>query len=303
MSREGAAQGKVALITGATGGIGIETAVGLAQLGATVIIVGRDQTRGSAAAASVRTASGNPNVDFIAADLASQSSVRQLANTVLDRYDRLDVLINNVGGTFSTASKTADGVETVFAVNYLNPFLLTLLLLPRLQASGSARIVNVSSMAHRLIRSFDFDDLQHERTFLGMYNYGHAKLAKLIFTYELARRLAGTGVTVNAYDPGNAATDGSRSLAADQLPWFMKMMYPLMGMVQRYNARYATAEKAARGSVYLASSPEVEGMTGKHYNAAMKVTLSSKLSLEADGKRLWDASIVLVGEVEAELLV
>lgn len=290
-------QKKVVLITGATSGIGVETAVGLAKLGATVIIVGRDQKRGSAAAESIRQVSGNSDVEFIAADLASQASVRQLAKTVLESYDRLDVLINNVGASFSTASKTADGIETSFAINYLNPFLLTLLLLPRLQASAPARIVNVSSMSHRLIRTFDFDDLQHEREFLGMYNYGHAKLAKMMFTYELARRLEGTGVTVNAYDPGNAATDGSRSLAADQLPWFMRMMYPLMGLVQSFNSRYATAEKAARGSIYLASSPDVEGVTGKHFNAAQKITPSSKLSYDADAaKRLWDASLALVGE-------
>src|SRR5512143_3700290 len=186
--------GKVVLITGGTRGIGRATAIGLAALGARVAITGRDRARAEVAAIEVRTATGNPNVDAFAADLSSQAEVRRLAGEVLDAYPRLDVLVNNVGGYWASRHVTADGLERTFALNHLAAFLLTNLLLDRLRASAPARVVTVSSGAHSL-GTIDFDDLQGERAYSGQAAYNQSKLATPMFTYELARRLAGTGVT------------------------------------------------------------------------------------------------------------
>jgi retinol dehydrogenase 12 len=287
-------QTKVVLITGATAGIGKQTAIGLAQQGAQVIIVGRNAERGAEAVSEIKAASNSTSVEFIPADLSLLKSVRELAKTFQDRYPRLDVLINNIGASFGQCQETSEGFERTFAINYLAPFLLTTLLLPTMKNSTPARIVNVSSRAHRLFGPLDFNDLESKKNFLGMRAYGQAKLAKLLFTYELARQLEGAGITVNAVDPGNADTEGMRSLSAEQLPWFLRLFFPLMGLTQRYVARFATAEKAAKSSIYLASSPEVANVTGKHFDAAMKMTNSAKPSYdEAAGKRLWDVSIAL----------
>jgi NAD(P)-dependent dehydrogenase (short-subunit alcohol dehydrogenase family) len=189
--------GKTVLITGGTGGIGKATAIGLARLGARVGIVGRDHARAEAAAADIRAKSGNPAVDVFAADLSSQAEVRRLAAEVLDAYPRLDVLVNNVGGFWEHRHVTADGLERTFAVNHLAPFLLTGLLRERLVASRPARVVTVSSGAQSMGR-IDFDDLQSERNYSGQRAYNQSKLANVMFTYELARRLEGTGVTATA---------------------------------------------------------------------------------------------------------
>ena len=186
--------GKSVLVTGGTGGIGKATATGLAALGARVGITGRDQARTEAAAAGIRAATGNPAVDAFAADMSAQAGVRRLAAQVLDTYPRLDVLVNNVGGFWAHRHVTADGLEHTFALNHLAPFLLTSLLLDRLTASAPARIVTVSSGAHASGR-IDFDDLQGERNYSGQRAYSQSKLANVMFTYELARRLEGTGVT------------------------------------------------------------------------------------------------------------
>jgi retinol dehydrogenase 14 len=196
--------GKTVLVTGATGGIGKATAAGLAGLGARVGITGRDRARADAAAADIR-ASGGPGVDIFVADMSSQDEVRGLAVEVLDAYPRLDVLVNNVGGSWAHRHTTVDGLEYTFALNHLAPFLLTNLLIERLRASAPARIVTVSSGAHAAGR-IDFDDLQGERAYSVHRAYSQSKLANVMFTYELARRLDGSGVTATVLHPGVVRT-------------------------------------------------------------------------------------------------
>lgn len=205
---------KTVLVTGGTGGIGRATAIGLASMGAHVGITGRDWARAEEAAAVIADESGNPTVDVFVADMSSQTEVRRLADEVLAAYPRLDVLVNNVGGFWAHRHLTADGLEHTFALNHLAPFLLTNLLLERLIVSEPARIVTVSSGAHAMGR-VDFDDLMGEREYSGHRAYNQSKLANVMFTYELARRLEGTGVSANVLHPGMTNTafsseDGSR---------------------------------------------------------------------------------------------
>ena len=206
--------GKSVLVTGGTSGIGKATAAGLAALGARVGITGRDPARTEAAAASIRATSGSPAVDGFAADMSAQAGVRRLAAQVLDTYQRLDVLVNNAGGFWAHRHVTADGLEHTFALNHLAPFLLTSLLLDRLAASAPARIITVSSGAHARGR-IDFDDLQGERDYSGQRAYSQSKLANVMFTYELSRRLDGTGVTATVLHPGVVRTSfGAEDQAA-----------------------------------------------------------------------------------------
>ena len=206
--------GKSVLVTGGTGGIGKATAIGLAALGARVGITGRDQARTEAAAAGIGAAPGSPAVDAFAADMSAQAGVRRLAAQVAGTYPRLDVLVNNVGGFWAHRHLTADGLERTFALNHLAPFLLTSLLLDRLTASAPARVVTVSSGAHARGR-IDFDDLQGERNYSGQRAYSQSKLANVMFTYELARRLEGTGVTATVCHPGVVRTSfGAEDQAA-----------------------------------------------------------------------------------------
>jgi retinol dehydrogenase 14 len=275
--------GRAVLITGGTGGIGKATAAGLATLGARVGIVGRDRQRGAAAAADIQAASGNPAVDVFAADLSAQAQVRRLAQEVLTAYPRIDVLVNNVGGFWAHRHLTVDGLERTLAVNHLAPFLLTTLLLDRLQASAPARIVTVSSSAQATGR-IDFDDLQGERNYSAQHSYSQSKLANVMFTYELARRLDGTGVTATVLHPGVVRTrfgaeDPSGLVVAGRLARpFMK-----------------TPARAAATPVYLASSTEVEGVTGRYF-ANRKPKTSNKSSYDtAAAARLWRLSADLVG--------
>src|ERR1700732_2465802 len=205
---------KTVLVTGGTGGIGKATAIGLARLGARVGITGRDIARGEGAAGEILAATSNAAVDAFAADLSSQTEVRRLAREVLDTYPRLDVLVNNVGGFWAHRHVTADGLEYTFALNHLAPFLLTSLLLDRLTASAPARIVTVSSGAHARGR-IDFDDLQGVRNYSRQRAYSQSKLANVRFTYELARRREGTGVTATVLHPGVVRTSfGAEDQAA-----------------------------------------------------------------------------------------
>jgi retinol dehydrogenase-14 len=215
--------GKTVLVTGGTGGIGKATATRLATLGARVGITGRDDNRARAGVAAIKRESGNPAVDAFVADLSSQTEVRRLAAAVLDAYPRLDVLVNNVGGFWAHRRVTTDGLEHTFAVNHLAPFLLTNLLLDRLKDSAPARIVMVSSNAQALGR-IDFDDLQGATDYSGPRAYNQSKLANVMFTYELSRRLDGTGVTVNALHPGVVST----SFGAEDPTLLTRMARPLM---------------------------------------------------------------------------
>src|SRR4249920_888028 len=276
--------GKFVLVTGGTGGIGRATAIGLAALGARVGITGRDQARTEAAAAGIGAAPGSPAVDAFAADMSAQAGVRRLAVQVLDTYPRLDVLVNNVGGFWAHRHLTADGLEHTFALNHLAPFLLTSLLLDRLTASAPARIVTVSSGAHAG-GHIDFDDLQGERNYSGQHAYSQSKLANIMFTYELARRLDGTGVTATVCHPGVVRTSFG---AEDQAAYFAAMTH-----VARLFMK--TPAHGAATPVYLASSPEAEGVTGRYY-ANRKPQTSSNASYDTTAAaRLWQASANLAG--------
>ena len=276
-------EGKICVVTGANRGIGRATAQGLAALGARVVLVARDAAAGEAAVAEIRRGTGNPAVELATADLASQASIRQLAAELLARCPRLDVLVNNAGLIVRRRSLTVDGIETVFAVDHLAYFLLTNLLLDRLKASAPARIVNVSSEAHQGHR-LDFDDLQLERGWRPVKAYSLSKLANVMFTYELARRLAGTGVTANCLHPGVIAT----KLLLDYLP--------LPSVTQAVTTAFAgTPEQGAETSLYLATSPEVEGVTGGYF-ARCRQRQSTAFSYDEDAaRRLWDESARLTG--------
>ena len=281
--RAGPMTGKTVLVTGGTGGIGKATAVQLAAMGARVGITGRDRGRAVQAAAEIARDSGNPAVDVFPADMSSQAEVRRLADAVLSTYPRLDVLVNNVGGFWAHRHVTADGLERTFALNHLAPFLLTNLLLDRLGDSAPARIVTVSSGAHSMGR-IDFDDLMGERSYAGQRAYNQSKLANVLFTYELARRLAGTGVTATVLHPGMTSTGfGSEDTARG---WG-----PLIAAMRPFMKRPA---KGAETSIYLASSPDVARVTGTYF-ADRKPKESHASSYDvAAAARLWEASAELV---------
>jgi NAD(P)-dependent dehydrogenase (short-subunit alcohol dehydrogenase family) len=274
--------GKICLVTGGTNGIGKATAQALAQMGATVVIVGRSAPKTTQLVEEIRAASGNENVDSLLADLSSQQEVRRLANEFKGKYSRLHVLLNNAGAFFVKRQLSVDGIEMTFALNHLAYFLLTNLLLDTIQASASARIINVSSDAHTSGK-IEFDNLQGERAF-SPRAYGNSKLANILFTLELARRLEGTGVTVNALHPGLVATGFAKNngrLIAGLVSLFM----PLVGR---------SPEQGAETSIYLASSPSVEGITGKYFQDSHMVTPAPQASDREVARKLWDVSAELV---------
>ncbi len=275
--------GKTVLVTGGTGGIGRATAVGLASLGARVGISGRDAARTASAAAAIAGEAGNASVDAFPADMSSQAEVRRLASAVLDAYPRLDVLVNNVGGFWATRHTTADGLEHTYAVNVLAPFLLTDLLLDRLTASAPSRVVTLSSGAQRMGR-IDFDDLQGERDFSGQRAYNQSKLADVLFTFELARRLKGTGVTANTLHPGLVRT----AFAAEDSSAAWKVMIPLMRPFMKSPAR------GAETSIYLASSPEVAGVSGVYFSGRKPASVNPIANDPSVAAQLWKANSDLV---------
>jgi retinol dehydrogenase-14 len=276
--------GKTVLVTGATGGIGRAAAIGLASLGARVGITGHDRARAEAAAAAIARASGGSTVDVFVADMSSQAEVRRLADEVLTAYPRLDVLLNNVGGFWAHRHVTADGFEHTFALNHLAPFLLTNRLLDRLIASAPARIVTVSSGAQSMGK-IDFDDLMGERKYSGQRAYNQSKLANVMFTYELARRLEGTGVSANALHPGVTRTAFGAEDPTGAMAPLIAVLRPFM----------KSPEQGADTAVYLASSPDVEGVTGRYF-AGRKAKKSNKSSYDtAATARLWNVSADLAG--------
>ncbi len=266
--------GQTILVTGSTDGIGQETARQLAQLGATVIVHGRSAERCKAARDAVRAATGNPRVDFVAADLSSRWQVRQMAAEIIARYDRLHVLVNNAGVILLQRHLSEDGLEISFAVNHLAPFLLTNLLLDVLKASAPARIVNVSSTVH-YDAQIKFDNLQGERKYNGVEAYKAAKLGNVLFTCELAERLKGTGVTVNCLHPGVVAT---------------KLLETGWGW-----SNGLSAAQGAALSVYLATAPEVEHVTGQYFEGRFPGGASPKAKDVNLRRKFWDVSAQLVG--------
>ena len=277
---------KTVLVTGGTGGIGKATALGLAGMGARVVITGRDATRAGAAAREIRTAGGG-QVDVFVGDLSSQREVRRLAGEVLERLARIDVLVNNVGGYWNTRHTTVDGLEHTFALNHLAPFLLTNLLLDRLTQGTSGRVVTVSSNAHKT-GHIDFDDLQGARSYSGSRAYSQSKLANVLFTCELARRLQRTSVTANALHPGVVGTSFGAEDPGRVGRVFVPFLRPFMKTV---------AEGAAL-SIRLASAPDLEHVSGCFFaNPRTHVILKSRRSYDtAVAARLWDVSAELVAQ-------
>jgi NAD(P)-dependent dehydrogenase (short-subunit alcohol dehydrogenase family) len=267
--------GRTVLITGGTGGIGRATAMGLAAMGADLAITGRDASRTDAAAREIRAAGGG-KVDTFVADLSAQTQVRGLAEEVLDRCPRIDVLVNNVGGFWNTRQITADGLERTFALNHLASFLLTNLLLDRLQQSPTARVVTVSSNAHRT-GGIAFDDLQGERSYSGAQAYSQSKLANVLFTYELARRLQGTSVTANALHPGVVRTAFGAEDPASVQRFLVPFVRPFM----------KSPTQGAATSIHLASAPDLAHVTGRYF-ADSKAKRSAEPSYDqATAARLW----------------
>jgi NAD(P)-dependent dehydrogenase (short-subunit alcohol dehydrogenase family) len=275
--------GKTVLVTGGTGGIGLATALGLATLGAHLAITGRDRGRTEDAAREIRAAGGG-QVDVFIADLSSQAEVRRLADEVLQRLARIDVLVNNVGGYWNTRHVTADGLEHTFALNHLAPFLLTSLLLDRLQQGAPARVVTVSSNAQAL-GEIDFDDLQGERSYSGARAYNQSKLANVLFTYELARRLQGAAVTANALHPGVVSTAFGAEDPGSIQRWLVPFLRPFMK---------APAQGAAT-SIHLASAPDLAQVTGGYFANSKPKRSSERSYDEAAAARLWQVSAELVG--------
>jgi retinol dehydrogenase-14 len=275
---------KVCLITGATSGIGKATAMGLANMGASVVMVGRDRGKGEALMAEIKEKSANASVDLMLADVSSQEQIRRLAYEFKEAYPRLDVLINNAGVFSSKRITSADGIEMTFAVNHLAYFLLTNLLLDVLKASAPSRIVNVSSGDHSNA-TIDFDDLQGENGYKGAKAYSQSKLATVLFTYELARRLEGTGVTANCLHPGGRIPVRTNfgSGVSGVFGFTVRALTPLM----------KSPEKGAETSIYLASSPEVEGLSGRYFVKKDEARSSDVSYDKRLARRLWEVSAEL----------
>lgn len=274
--------GKTILITGATRGIGEVAAVELAKLGATIVAVGRERSRMDATAAAIRAASGRAP-DTLLGDLSSQADVRRLAGEFRARYDRLDVLVNNAGAVFTSRHESRDGIEMTWALNHLSYLLLTNELLDLLKASGPARVVSVSSEAHRGAR-IHWDDPEGKRGFNAWGAYGQSKLANILFTVELARRLEGTRVTANCLHPGFVATGFGKNNGG--------LWQWLMGLAQL--AAISPAE-GAKTTIYLASSPEVAAISGRYFDKSKVAVPSAEAQRAADATRLWELSERMVG--------
>ena len=267
------------LITGGTNGIGLAAAQMLAARGANVAIVGRNEGRTQAAAARIRAvAAAGVAVGTFIADLSTQAAVRKVAAEVLSRYPRLDVLVNNAGAMYTTRQLTADGIEQTWAVNHLAPFLLTTLLLDRLEASAPARIVTTASDAHRGAQ-LPFEDLNAEHSYRGFGRYGQTKLANILFTLELARRLEGSGVTANCFHPGLVASGFNRNNGL-----LMSLAMTVLAPVSR------SSEKGAETLVWLATSPQVAQTSGAYFVDERPATPSPAGQDREAAQRLWDVS-------------
>jgi NAD(P)-dependent dehydrogenase (short-subunit alcohol dehydrogenase family) len=267
------------MVTGATSGLGLATARQLVALGATVIVVGRNAAKCAAVAASISGGSADGAVDWLVADFADPDAVRRLAAEAQERHSRIDVLVNNAGATYPKRQLTPEGLELTLAVNHLAPFLLTTLLLDRLRESAPARIVNVSSVAHESAR-FDFDDPTMERGYRPFAAYGRSKLANLWFTYELARRLEGSGVTVNAVHPGLVRTAlGDHSGALRRAGWRLLHL--------AYRRASLSPEEGAAAITHLATAPELADVTGRYFVGRRPAKSSPASSDPAAAARLW----------------
>ncbi len=273
---------KVCVVTGASAGIGRVTALELARQGAHVVLVCRNREKGESAIAEIKAKTGSEKTELLLCDMSSQKDIRRAARDFLAKHDRLDVLVNNAGAINDTYEKTVDGLELTFATNHLGYFLFTKLLLDCIKKSVPARIVNVASEAHKAGK-VQWDDLQYQKGFSTMGTYSQSKLANILFTTELARRLEGTGVTVNCVHPGVVASGFAQNNKG-----IFKIFYSLA------KPFLVTNEKGADTQIYLASSPEVDGVTGKYYVRRKPRTPTRAAQSTEDAKRLWDVSEELV---------
>jgi NAD(P)-dependent dehydrogenase (short-subunit alcohol dehydrogenase family) len=282
------AKGKVCMITGANSGIGKRAALQLAEKGATVVMVCRNQERGEAALTEIKEQSGNKSVDLLLCDLSSQKSIRDLVKNFEGSYDNLHVLINNAANFDNTLKKpvlTEEGIEVIFATNHVGPFLLTTLLLDTMKRSAPSRIITIASKGLVIYPglTIEFDNLNGEKKFSYQHAYYHSKLAQIMFTYELARRLKGTGVTVNCIRVTNVKIDLERVTGRFRSIYRIKRFFGI------------TPEEMAKTYVYVSMSPEVEGVTGKYFDEHGKEVKSSKRSYDQDvWKKLWDVTEGLI---------
>ena len=275
-------QNKSVLVTGATAGIGLVTARELARKGAHVTIVGRSPEKCALVAEQIKIATDNPNVETIVADLSSREGVHRTAYEFKKRHTRLDVLVNNAGGVFMSRELSKDGIEMTFALNHLNYFLLTHLLLDVLKSSAPARVVNVSSDAHRGGK-VNFDDIQYKKGYSGFAVYSQSKLCNILFTYELARRLEGTGVTVNALHPGFVSSEFGKNNG-----FMMRLILKILTPVAK------NANDGASTSIYLASSREVDGVSGKYFVDAREVPSDPATYDIGVAEKLWNLSLEMI---------
>lgn len=276
-------EGKLCMVTGATSGIGYFTALELASMGAAVILIGRNEHKCEAAVQRICGMSGNSSVIYFIADLSSQVQIRSIADKFYSRYDHLDVLVNNAGGFFLRRKTGPDGIEMTIALNHLSYFLLTELLLKALNASTSARVINVSSGSHHH-RTLDFEDLQMKRFYNPIEAYGRSKLMNILFSYELARRLEKTHITSNALAPGLVATEIWKKVN----PLLTPFLYPTIRLIGK------NSHEGAQTSIFLASSPAVEGVTGKYYVDRRSVS-SDPITYDLNiAQKLWQVSSELV---------
>ncbi|MBV9425129.1 MAG: SDR family oxidoreductase [Solirubrobacterales bacterium] len=278
-------RGKTVLVTGATSGLGLATAEALAAQRARIILCARSPERGEAARARLLAAAGDAEVHVVLADLSSRAATLALVDEVLRSFDRLDVLINNAGVDVGRREVTADGLELTFAVNYVAPFLISNGLLELLRTSGRARILNVASTGHKAGK-LEFDDLQSERRFSGQRAYNNSKLALVMFTYELARRLAGTGVTVNAVDPG--------FVRGTRIGGTLPLGYQIIGTIMR--PFMAPVRKGADTIVWAASDPSLERTTGQYFKRRRAIPTESPTHDEHLARRLWKTTEALTAQ-------
>jgi NAD(P)-dependent dehydrogenase (short-subunit alcohol dehydrogenase family) len=286
-------ENKIVLITGGTGGIGKQTAIGLAKLGAHLVITGRDKQRGEGAVKEIQQASGNKNIGLLLADLSVQAEVRRLANEVKTKYNRLDVLINNAGLLESKRRTTKDGIEAHFAVNVVAPYLLTLELLPLLKTSSPSRVINLTGGmpgSHLKV-----DDLLAEKSFMGLLTYTRTKAAMSAMSLEMAKRLEGSGVSIFVVYPGGASTSMSGSMTPAMIPLIMRPLWPIFKNMQKPDGG-RSAEKASRSSVYAASTPAVAGETGIYINTNSKrVSWPKDILQESNRLAVWKLLEQLTG--------
>ena len=269
---------KICMVTGATTGIGEVTALELARKGAVVVLVGRDQVRSEVAVSKIRQEIANSKVYYLLSDLSSQAQIRKLGEVFNNQFDHLDVLVNNAGGFFFKRQLSVDGIEMTFALNHLNYFLLTHVMMDALKASVAARVINVASNAHKK-NQMNFDDLQSAHRYNGLKAYGRSKLANILFSYELARRLENTAITVNALHPGLVSTN-----IGNNNGWLISKIWSLI------TRKGMTPEQGALTNIYLASAPELEGVNGKYF-VREKAVFSNDASYDLkSARRLWEIS-------------